>query len=296
MESAIFIIVAWILSTCLHEFGHAFVAYLGGDTTVKDRGYLTLNPIAYFNSATTLVLPILMLLLGGIPLPGAAVMINTSKLKNRFWISLTSFAGPFFSLLCLIGFIIAYKVFASDAMSASFPSNVVEILRPSLALLIWLETYVLILNLIPMPPLDGWGIIEPWMPENIQIAARRNGNIGFLIIMLSSFTVPIIPQFMGAIAYFVTDFSGVPDYLVASSFKNFREFSMPIAALIIVTFILKNLKSPAQKAAEAKQLQELQAQQIQQASSLSAAAASSEQIVDVNPMGVESDEKNKTQI
>ncbi len=140
-----------------------------------------------------------------------------------------------------------------------------------------------------MPPLDGWGIIEPWMPENIQIAARRHGNIGFLIIMLSSFTVPIIPQFMGAIAYLVTDFSGVPDYLVATSFKNFREFSMPIAALIIVTFVIKNLKSPAQKAAEAKQLQELQ--QANQASSLSVAAASSEQVV-----GVESDEKNKTQI
>ena len=130
-----------------------------------------------------------------------------------------------------------------------------------------------------MPPLDGWGIIEPWMPENIQIAARRNGNIGFLIIMLSSFTVPIIPQFMGEIAYRFTDFSGVPDYLVESSFKNFREFSMPIAALIIVTFVIKNLKSPAQKAAEAEQLKQLQAQQIQQASSLSA-----------------SDEKNKTQI
>lgn len=282
MESAIFIIVAWILSTCVHEFGHAIVAYLGGDTTVKDRGYLTLNPIVYFNSATTLVLPMLMLLLGGIPLPGAAVMINTSKLRNRFWISLTSLAGPFFSFLCLIFFIIAYRVFASEGMSAGFPPNIVEILRPSLALLIWLETYVLILNLLPMPPLDGWGIIEPWMPENIQIAARRNANIGFLIIMISSFTVPIIPQFMSAIAYLVTYFSGVPDDLVVSSFDNFKAYSMPIAALIIVTFIVKNLKSPAQKAAEAKQLQELQ--------------ASSNQVISDDPVGVESDEKNKTQI
>lgn len=259
MESAILVIVLWIFSTCLHEFGHAITAYLGGDTTVKDRGYLTLNPLAYFNSATTLVLPMLMLLLGGIPLPGAAVYINTSRIRSPFWLSLTSFAGPFFSFLCLIAMIIAYKVISADTMAAALPTNILDILRPSFALLIFLETFVLILNLIPLPPLDGWGIIEPWLPENIQIAARRNGNLGFLLIMGLMWMFPPASRFMTRVSVDVAHMAGVPRHLVFDAFDNFREYSVPLAALIIVTFIVKNIKTPEQKAKEAEALAAAQA-------------------------------------
>ena len=45
----IVVIVGWIFSLCLHEFSHAVVAYYGGDTSVKDKGYLTFNPLKYMS-------------------------------------------------------------------------------------------------------------------------------------------------------------------------------------------------------------------------------------------------------
>src|SRR5437763_1992497 len=42
-----FLVSAWVLSLCIHEFGHAWVAYHGGDGSVKDKGYLDLNPLKY---------------------------------------------------------------------------------------------------------------------------------------------------------------------------------------------------------------------------------------------------------
>ncbi|MDX2106424.1 MAG: site-2 protease family protein [Candidatus Melainabacteria bacterium] len=271
MESAILIIIVWILSVCLHEFGHAVTAFAGGDTTVKERGYLTLNPVVYFNSATTLVLPLFFLLIGGIPLPGAAVYIKHSLLRSRLWISAVSFAGPFFSFLCLIAFLFIFEAFSSNFLVHS-----------SFALLIFLQTYTLILNLIPLPPLDGWGIIEPWMPENIRIAALRNGNIGFVVLMGLMWLTPA-GDFMGALVFTIMDMFEIPSDLIRSSFLNFKSYSMPIAALIIVTFIVKNIKSPAQKAAEAERLKQ-----------------DSSQIIDITPSkapaGLDSDEKNKTQI
>lgn len=73
LQVLIFVCVGWILSVCLHEFGYVIVAYGGGDTSVKDKGYLTLNPLKYTNINLSLVLPLFFLLIGGIALPGAAV-------------------------------------------------------------------------------------------------------------------------------------------------------------------------------------------------------------------------------
>ncbi len=97
--SIIIIIFSWVISLCLHEFAHALVAYCGGDTSVKEKGYLTLNPLKYTDVSTSLVIPIVFLLLGGLALPGGAVYINTNLLRNRYWQSLMSFAGPFANLL-----------------------------------------------------------------------------------------------------------------------------------------------------------------------------------------------------
>ena len=55
----IFVIAGWIVSLCLHEFGHAFTAWRFGDHDVAVRGYLTLNPLKYSNPLLSLVLPVL---------------------------------------------------------------------------------------------------------------------------------------------------------------------------------------------------------------------------------------------
>ena len=82
MECFIIVTVLWIFSVCIHEFGHAIVAYWGGDHTVKDKGYLTLNPLRYANPVMSLLIPLVFLAMGGIGFPGGAVYINTQALRG----------------------------------------------------------------------------------------------------------------------------------------------------------------------------------------------------------------------
>ena len=84
----------WVITLCLHEFAHALVAYVGGDSSVRARGYLTLNPARYTDLATSVVMPIILLAIGGIPLPGGAVLVEPGRLRFRWWASLVSAAGP----------------------------------------------------------------------------------------------------------------------------------------------------------------------------------------------------------
>ncbi len=96
------VLIGWIFSLCLHEFSHALVAYLGGDTTVKDKGYLTFNPLKYTHPVYSLLIPLIFLVLGGIGLPGGAVYIETWRLRSRNWMSAVSLAGPTANLILAI--------------------------------------------------------------------------------------------------------------------------------------------------------------------------------------------------
>ena len=80
----VLVLAGWAVSLCLHEFGHAIVADRCGDHGVRALGYLTLDIRRYANVGLSLVLPLLFLLIGGIPLPGGAVWINRSALRHRW--------------------------------------------------------------------------------------------------------------------------------------------------------------------------------------------------------------------
>src|SRR5512133_27249 len=96
------VLFGWLFSLCLHEFSHALVAYYGGDTTVRENGYLTFNPLRYTHPLFSLILPLLFLVMGGIGLPGGAVYIERWRIRNRLWLSAMSLAGPLSNLLIAI--------------------------------------------------------------------------------------------------------------------------------------------------------------------------------------------------
>ena len=58
-----FVLAAWIVSLCLHEFGHAYLAYRSGDRSVGAKGYLTLNPLKYTHVALSIVLPVMFVIM-----------------------------------------------------------------------------------------------------------------------------------------------------------------------------------------------------------------------------------------
>ena len=147
----IFVIAGWTVSLCLHEFGHAYTAWRYGDDDVELRGYLTLNPLKYSNPLLSLGLPALFIALGGIGLPGGAVYVRSwfMTARQRTTVSL---AGPLANLVLAALLLIATAVLF-DARHAVFWSG--------MAFLGFLQVTALLLNLLPIPGLDGYNALEP---------------------------------------------------------------------------------------------------------------------------------------
>lgn len=176
VATIVFIISGWVASVCVHEFGHALAGYLGGDRSVAERGYLTLDPRRYTNPLLSIALPVLFLLMGGIGLPGGAVLIHRERLRSRNWDLAVSAGGPLGTLLCLLLFAVPYLLLGTHWVS---DGNVY--FWAALAALIKLEVISLILNLLPIPPLDGFKIFSHWLPDHV----RAQGNaLGFMPLML----------------------------------------------------------------------------------------------------------------
>ena len=156
------VLAGWAVSLCLHEFGHAYTAYRGGDRSVRAKGYLTLDIRRYADLGLSLVLPVFFLLLGGIPLPGGAVWIDHGAIRSRAVRSLVSLAGPAANLI--VGAVLTAAV-------AFVPMPIG--LAVGLSALALIQVLAFVLNILPVPGLDGFGVLEPFLPASaLRLAAR----------------------------------------------------------------------------------------------------------------------------
>lgn len=230
---AVFVCLGWILSVCLHEFGHAVVAYWGGDTSVKDKGYLTLNPLKYTDPGLSLLLPILFLFMGGIALPGAAVYINRRRLRSRWWESAVSAAGPFASAVVTL-------LLATPFWFGFISQETEGWIGPTLAFLILLEIVAILLNLLPIPPLDGYGIIEPWLPDKTKIGFNKFGKYGIWFVFGLLWFVPSLNQILWNCADTITETLGVSREMAGMGYTLFRKQSnILILGLIAVLWLFR---------------------------------------------------------
>ena len=181
----VLVVSGWIVSLCLHEFGHALTAYLGGDHTVADTGYLTLDPLKYTDPVLSLILPVIYIFLGGFGLPGGAVYVRTGLLRGPYWDSAVSAAGPFatFCFLLLLAALMAVVPTQADG-------DITD-LQAGLAVLAYFQATALVLNLLPLPGLDGFGIIRPYLPHAIASAAAQVGSGAFILLMLVLWYTPL---------------------------------------------------------------------------------------------------------
>jgi Zn-dependent protease len=189
MEVFLFVTVGWIFSVCLHEFGHAIVAYYGGDHTVRDKGYLTLNPIHYTDPFLSLVMPLIFLFLGGIGLPGGAVYINDHLLRSKGWRTAVSLAGPAMNILLALLLCVPFWLGLVDLRFG-----------PGLAFLIQLQICAVVFNLIPVPPLDGFRALSPWLPEETAQRLLQQSNVLMWVLFLAMWYVaPLNHAFWGVV-------------------------------------------------------------------------------------------------
>ncbi len=211
MQVFLLVIVGWIFSVCLHEFGHAAVAFKGGDYTVKEKGYLNLNPIHYTHPIYSLVMPLVFLLLGGIGLPGGAVYINDHLLRSNGWRTATSLAGPAMNVLLALLLCIPFWTGLMD-----------ENFGPAVAFLIQLQISSIIFNLIPIPPLDGFQAIAPYLPGDMRERLLANSNIFLWVLFLVMWNVPAAGNAFWAVSYGVTDLLRIDPDLIREGWWQFQ--------------------------------------------------------------------------
>lgn len=204
-----FVLTGWVVSLCLHEFGHAAVAFQGGDRAVALKGYLTLNPLRYTDPFWSLVVPLAFLVAGGIGFPGGAVYVTVSAIRSRNMRSAMSLAGPTANLVValLIGL-----PFAAGALAGAV---LVEHLAFSsaLAFLAFMQIYAAVLNLLPIPGLDGYGAIEPYLPETVRAALAPLRQYSFIILFLLVFQVDALRDSLFRVAAAGLDRLSVPRVL-----------------------------------------------------------------------------------
>ncbi|WP_232665145.1 site-2 protease family protein [Pseudonocardia sp. TRM90224] len=152
----------WAVSLCLHEFGHAYVAYRNGDHTVRQKGYLTLDIRRYTDVGLSFVLPIVFLLLGAIPLPGGAVWIEHGLIRSKGARSLVSLAGPATNLLLAL-------LITVSTLVIPMPRGLVI----ALSCLALFQVLAFVLNILPIPGLDGFGVIEPYLSPQARVMSNQ---------------------------------------------------------------------------------------------------------------------------
>lgn len=208
-----FIIVGWVFSLCLHEFAHAATAYIGGDHSQSTRNYLSFNPLKYLHPVFSIVLPLVFILLGGIPLPGGAVYLDRSLVRSRIWQSAISLAGPLMNLLVAIVASVPFWLGITDSHPA---------LADALALLVFFEVFSVILNLLPIPPLDGFGIISPWLPRDLRNALYSFASYSVLLIFAALWFIQPIAEVFYLLVFFVMVVLRVDPTLAGSGLDTFQ--------------------------------------------------------------------------
>src|SRR5262245_43685022 len=200
----LFVVFGWIVSLSLHEYSHALFAYRGGDHAVASRGYLKLNPLKYAHPVLSIVLPVAFLLLGGIGLPGGAVWVNHGALRTKNVQSLVSLVGPAANFLLFVLMSIPFLVGVDYGAHLTFWAG--------WAFLAFLQLTAAILNLIPIPGLDGGNAIRPWLNQPYARYYDQWAGFGMLLLFALLF-LPFINSAFFTTVYDIYGLFGTPPLL-----------------------------------------------------------------------------------
>jgi Zn-dependent protease len=206
------VLIGWIFSLCLHEFSHALVAYYGGDTTVREKGYLTFNPLKYTHPVYSLLLPLLFLVLGGIGLPGGAVYIETWRLRGKKWESAVALAGPAANMALAV--VLAVVLQFAPASGGG--------VWPGLSFLALLQISAVVLNLIPVPPFDGYGALAPFLNMELRVKIAKWSAFITLGVFALLWYVPFVNNIFWIVVMLIGRILQLPLDLVLQGYQQFR--------------------------------------------------------------------------
>lgn len=213
-----------VFAITLHEAAHGFVAKRFGDLTAYAQGRVSLNPIRHIDLFGTVILPLILLavskLSGG---PGIIfgwakpVPVNFSNLRHpkrdMLWVAA---AGPLSNFAMALFWALMVKV--GIATSGGYFSLPLAMMGAAGVLI---NVIVMVLNLLPLPPLDGGRILVSLLPHRLAYGVARLEPYGFLILILLLFT--------GLLGYVLWPIIGLMMALVAGA------FGVPLGILVRLT-------------------------------------------------------------
>ena len=183
LESLTIWVIPVLFAITVHEAAHGWVAWKRGDSTARDAGRLTLNPLPHIDPVGTVLLPSLLLLVGGVVFGWAKpVPVNARRLKRlRLDMAMVALAGPGANLLMAVFWagvihagLIAYQLTGDGARwlvlmgAAGMQINVI----------------LCVLNLLPLPPLDGGRVLMSTLPTDLTSKLQSIEWIGIPILLL----------------------------------------------------------------------------------------------------------------
>jgi Zn-dependent protease len=181
-----FVVLVLILAFTLHEFAHAYSAYKLGDNTAYQFGRVTLNPMAHLD-----ILGSIMLLLVGFgwakPVP-----VNRGNFKNpRLMGIIVTIAGPVSNLiLAFIGVFLVY-LFQSNGWFSQMSIGSAKAIGVFLIKLIQINLVLFLFNLIPIPPLDGYRVLQDVLPLRANLSLQKYEQWASIIFLLVVFIGPL---------------------------------------------------------------------------------------------------------
>ncbi len=172
-------LVILLFSAIVHEVSHGLMAEKLGDSTARDEGRITLNPIPHIDPFGSILLPGLLLAVGSPIVFGAAkpVPVNFNNLHPKRWgMALVSLAGPLSNLVLAVLFILPVKFGLVSGVVADIWLYAVKI-----------NLVLAVFNILPIPPLDGSKLLASMLPYNIMYKLLEMERYGFMIVVIFLF-------------------------------------------------------------------------------------------------------------
>jgi len=173
----VFQIVVLIFSAIVHEYMHGWMAFRLGDSTAKDAGRLTMNPLAHLEWFGSFFLPLVMVITNMPFVFGWAkpVPYNPYNLRDRkYGDAKVAIAGPLGNLVIALFFGLFLRFF--PVVSLTFTGLI--------SLVVYINLVLMVFNLVPIPPLDGSKILAAFLPENIRAKYLNSEKYGFILVII----------------------------------------------------------------------------------------------------------------
>lgn len=196
-----------LISLTLHEVGHALAAYWSGDPTARDQGRITLNPIRHLSLFGSAIVPLVLYLMPGDTFIGWAKPVPVSPLRYRKWragslsvniagVSMNLMLACVSASLMVVTFIVLAQtqpgvcisnlhlpfteVMSSNAPGGARPMLWLSVLKAG----IWVNALLLVFNLLPIPPLDGFGLLRAILPKGLAGGLAKLASFGMIPLLV----------------------------------------------------------------------------------------------------------------